>query len=363
MQSLFDFGADQPRLEESQQRGIGVSRSWCDPRRHTEIVGADVGCGYVNLHSLRSGYDHDKIHVSQFINAIPLLPKGSLLVCEDAHLAVPQTQKSLAQPWTAGDLLAIYRACEERGITIRMFPHAHTTKVRLWSAANAPSGLVDAEKSSDINDARALAFFVEHNNSLSLVRPRMSFDRSPIREYGRAVRGYSNTVLNASRSIGYGSGKFRHIEAVASRLRLIDVSGVRFIDNEMSSLSVASLVCHELEGRPVRFTYRGLALGARSWMRHVLAMTPCHHRGGVARSNLMRWRYPSYLRGVAGPRGVTLRSGPKLLPFHELTKEQVELRREETARARTQLRQAYREAVALSAGFEPLEVLDHGGNA
>lgn len=363
MQSLFDFGADQPRLEESQQRDSGVSRSWCDPRMHTEIVGADVGCGYVNLHSLRSGYDHDKIHVSQFINAIPMLPKGSLFVCEDAHLAVPQTQKSLAQPWTACDLLAIYRACEERGITIRMFPHAHTTKVRLWSAANAHSGFVDAEKSSDINDARALAFFVEHNNSLSLVRPRMSFDRSPIREYGRAVRGYSNTVLNASRSIGYGSGKFRHIEAVASRLRLIDVSGVRFIDNEMSSLSVASLVCHELEGRPVRFTYRGLALGARSWMRHVLAMTPCHHRGGVARSNLMRWRYPSYLRGVAGPRGVTLRSGPKLLPFHELTKEQVELRREETARARTQLRQAYREAVALSAGFDPLEVLDHGGNA
>lgn len=334
-----------------------VAKTWCDPTGHAEVVGGDVGGGCVFFHSLRAGVDHEKIPCQQVVAAIAAMEPGTLLVVERAHMATPQTAKSLAQPWTADQLQEIYKSCRLSGVTLRLFPHQHTTKARCWAAMQAPE-FVDADKSSDMNDARAIAYYVEHNNGIALLKPPASFASQSARRYGSLVIKRASVVLNAARARGYAGEVFPHVAGCAAAVLQERQCGIAFVSNEPSAFSVASLVCGEIDGDPVRFVYRGKTPGVGLWMRNVVKSSSCHYGGGVARSNLFYHRLRAFIAEYGRSVGVHMKDGAKVIPFHTHTLEQESVKKNAMKEIRRQLRGAYQVAVLYSQKFRPYEVLD-----
>lgn len=283
-----------------------VAREWCDPSAFTEVVGVDFGSCQVHFYNARSRKS-GSIPVQQLESWLAQLPRGTLVVCEWAHLAVPQTEKSLAQPFTAGKLQAIYKTLEDRGVVLMLAPHGHSRRMRESVSAAYPELIANSEK-SDAFDAIALAIFVDEFNEISLAAPPRSFARSASREYGRKVRDASNTVLNAERTTDYRGKHFPLLVAVAVK---VSKKGGRLV-NKKVALSLASTLAIENSSGVMMFTHQGKIPGLGFWKRHVLMMTPWHHRGGIGRSNLMWHAFRPWVVGYARRvHGVSLKIGNK----------------------------------------------------
>jgi hypothetical protein len=361
MQRLFpsieDF-KNERRDERRQSRAAvdpGTVRSWGDPAGHTEIVGADIGGGVMHLHRLYAGEDVEGIALSDVLGTLAGERPGTLFVIESAHLAVAQTEQSLSQSFTAGQLQEIYRACEAAGVTLRLFSESCTRRARDWTARNGPAGFVDAEKGSDINDARAIAYYVANGNGISLAKPPGSFVVSRRREFGRKVVEASNVVLNAARRSSYAADVFPHISALAEKLVAVGGPCENFIGNTITAYTVAAMVLHR-DNR--RFTYLGNAPGWRLWKECVAKMSPFHQRGGIGRSNYCFWRFRSFFASFANGEGVAVKDGQKLIAFGALDNEQDAVRRAAWKQARDHLKAAYLEAVRLTADRPGFEILD-----
>lgn len=336
--------------------GYDTCRTWADPQSSTEIVGVDFGGGAMHCHFLRAGNDMAGIPLSGSLQYLRTLKRGTLIVAERAHMAVPQTAKSLAQPFTEEELLDFYSACDASGLTLRLFPHAHTRKAREWVAANAPDGFVEREKSTDINDARAIAFYVAHFNGNALAAPPKDFRFTDNRRYGAFVRRRSNVVLAAMKSRGYDGQVFPEIVAFASRLHNA-VGGVGSFVHCKAAISIASTVVGYHSDGLSRFTYKGRAPGVNFWKRNVLMMTPNHRRGGIARANLCRDRFRPFFAEFADARGVTVKVGPRYIPFGDFTPELENCRRDAWRQVRADLKNAYRVAVEMSSGLPSCDLL------
>lgn len=354
----FLFGS-----ERQQSSGVspsdkkGLDKSWFSPSAHSEIVGIDFGGGKMCYHCLYSGEEVTGIPLSQAIDAILSLPEGCSAHAESAHLSIPQTEESLAQPFNKSDLQRLYAGAEERGITLRLLPHQHTAKVREWSAIHSPKGFVDAEKTSDINDARAIAFYVANNNGISLRKPVTTFERAANRDYGILVRQRANLTLNMARVIGYEEDQFPFISALADQLlnRMATVDG--FVNGKKVAFTLASLVAYEEGGEAFRFTYNGVAPGLNFFMRYVVMSSPFHYGGGVPRSNLMQHAFRPFLARFAKKRGVIVKDGGSYIRFGSYSEEQERVRVEAMKQFRREVSEAYRHLVELTAGFTPREVL------
>jgi hypothetical protein len=340
------------------RRPMGLARPWLNPSLHAEVAALDFGAGKMFLHFLRAGKDIVGVPFDQVIRLIKSLLGGTALICESAHMGRPQTDKSLAQPFTEQQLMEIYRVCEERGITLLLFPHQHTRKAREWAAANCEKGFIDEEKTDDINDARAIAFYVGHNNGVSLAKPLSSFSKCDRREYGRLVREFSNVTLNAARVRGYDGEVFGAVSKIADRV--LNAVGTKngFFNNKKAAFSLASLVAGEVDGMPVRFTYEGRSLGFSSFRTYVAMWSPHHFRGGVARSNLLWHRFRPFLAETCAFHGSPVKNGMKYIPHGQFSVEQEALKRFATKQMRDELKEAYGVAVERSADFEPYEILD-----
>jgi len=281
-----------------------AARTWCDPSQHCEVVGLDFGCNSVHYYMARCGRQ-GKMRFSELPGWLRRLETGSLVVCEAAHLGVPQTELSLAQPYKADDLLDLYSGLRSRGVTLKLAPHAHTGKrMRLWVAHRCPD-IVSGSEKSDAADAIALAIYVDRCNDIALANPYRSFNNAAKREFGRKVRQLSNRILNAERTDEY-KGKFYPLVVSLARKvrRLGNTPDLKFV------LSIASTVVSEEQGRLLLFTHRGHVPGRWFWLRNVLRMSAWHHRGGIARSNLMWHRFRPFsasyaMRGF----GVNLKNG------------------------------------------------------
>lgn len=354
---VHDAIAAATEREAAVKSGRDTRKSWADPSSFTEIVGVDFGGGAMHCHFLRAGFDKTGIPLAKAADYLALLSRSTLVVGERAHLAVPQTSRSLAQPFTKEQLLSLYERCDSAGVTLRLFPHAHSRKAREWAAANAPSGFVDSEKSTDINDARAIAFYVNHCNGISLECPPRDFARTNSRQYGHAVREQSNVVLSAVKVHGYRGNVFPGIMQFGERLQNRICGPLTFMHGK-SCISVASLVVGERDGEMCRFTYNGRVPGVNLWMRDVLRSSPNHRRGGIARANLFRDRWRPFFAQYAFARGVIVKDGSKYTPYGLFTEEQDRIRRAAWKSVRSEIKNAYQIAAEMSADFPLWEVLD-----
>ena len=105
-------------------------------------------------------YDAQKDESKQITHAEVLnkpfeLPKGSLIISENAHLGVPRTKKSRSQPFTAELLLEFYSNCLNNNITLKLFPQKTTPN------ACSYSGL----EKSDLNDPKSIYVRSEEHTS------------------------------------------------------------------------------------------------------------------------------------------------------------------------------------------------------
>lgn len=303
-----------PGMEESFATTAVVSNSaaktWCDPSQHCEVVGLDFGCNSVHYYMARCEH-YGKMRFSELSGWLRRLAAGTLVVCEAAHLGVPQTELSLAQPYKADELLDLYSCLRSSGVTLRLAPHAHTGKrMRLWVAHHFPD-IVSGDEKSDSADAIALAIYVDRCNEIALANPYRSFGNAARREFGRKVRQLSNSILNAERTDEYGGNFYPVVVDLARQVwRLGYGRDLKFV------LSIASTLAWEKEGELQLFTYRGQVPGRWFWMRNVLRMSAWHHRGGIARSNLMWHAFRPYLATHAAKVfRVNVKSGIKYKKF------------------------------------------------
>lgn len=333
---------------------IAVARPWLDPRLFAEIVGADFGAGRMHFYKLHANED-GCVPLHLVAATLESFGRGTLVVVERAHMATPQTQASLAQPFTAEQLLDIYRRCDLAGVTLKLFPHHHTRKARDWAARNF-GDLVEFGKSSDKNDARGLAYYVRWNNGIALCNPPSSFAKSRQREYGRAVRKHSNIVLNAARARGYHGEVFPSVARLAKGIAASCATEHSFVDYKVA-FSIASLVASEIDDEPVRFAYNGSPPGADFFLKKVMLFSSVHHRGGVSRSNLFWHRFRPFLARLATSLGESTKDGKRYVKFSDFRPSQDHVRREAWKVVRREVRDAYRLAVTLSADLPPHEVV------
>ena len=332
-----------------------VARPWCDPARHIDVVGVDFGKGKVHAYWCSTGRKK-KAEASSARHLLLSLPEGTLVVGEWAHLAVPRKRTSLAQPFTAEELLHLYAGLRSRGVTLKLFPHAHSgTRAMGWAACHF-NELAGAKK-TDANDAMAIALYVKHCNGVSLANPPQSFAICNRRNYGLAVAKQANIVLNAERSGGYRGKTFRHIInlSVAIGRKANPAFG------RIALVSIAALIATEIKGKPCIYVRDGKPPGAWLWARHVARMTPFHHYAGIARSNLMRHTFRPFFKAYARDRGVVVGVGPGYFPFGQHSQEQRAIRTEAMRAFRRAVIDAYRLGVeiALQRGFQKLDVVAH----
>ena len=322
-----------------------VARPWCDPARHTDVIGVDFGKGEVHAYWCSTGRKK-KADASSARHLLLSLPAGTLVVGEWAHLAVPRRRKSLAQPFTAEELLHLYGGLRSRGVTLKLFPHAHSgTRAMGWAACHFDE-LAGAKK-TDANDAMAIALYVKHCNDVSLANPPKSFAICNRRNYGLAVAKHANIVLNAERSGGYRGKTFRHVINLAVAIKKQTKLGM------IACYSIAALIATEIDGKPCMYARDGKPPGAWMWARNVARMTPFHHYAGIARSNLMRHSFRPFFKAYAEKRGVLIGSKAKYLPFGQHDNKQRAIRTEAMRAFRRAIIEAYRAgvAIALTRGF------------
>jgi len=280
----------------------------CDPSRHCEVVGLDFGSNVAHYYMARTG-KKGRMPFKQLLVWLLRLPCNTLVVCESAHLAIPQTELSLAQPFTAKQLLKLYPNLAAKGITLVLAPHAHTgRRMRLWVAHHYPD-LLREPKKSDASDAMALAIYVDRCNEISLANPYKSFCRSAQRTFGRKVTKLSNAILNNERTNEYKGAFYPQVIKVARKVwdRASFLGGLPKKSKFKFVVTVASTLFSEHDGKLVVLTHFGQPPGRWFWMRNVLRMSAWHHRGGTARSNLMQHMFRPYLQNIAKRNGVSVK--------------------------------------------------------
>jgi hypothetical protein len=339
----------------AESAGYDPRKSWCDPTQFKEIVGVDFGGGMMYMHFLMSGIDRGPIDPADGLTLLSTLPAGHLIISEDAHIATPQTERSLSQPFTSEQLTSLYKDIKASGNELVVFPHQHSRKAREWAALNAP-GFVEREKSDDANDARALAYWVAKRNGIALRKPSASFRVSDARLYGSLVRRVSNIALAAVKVDRHSGTKFPLLTAFSSRLLGLLDSDCDFV-NDKAAISIASNVVCEREGRLLRFLYHGRTPGFHFWKDNVMKFTSFHHKGGIARANLCRDRFRAYLAGFAAARNVQVKDGARYIRHADLTVDANRVVQQAWAKTRRDLREAYRLSLEMSAQFPGLEVL------
>ena len=263
--------------------------------------------------------------------------KGTMLIAEHAHLGCPRTNKSLAQVYTASELQDFYRHAISLGIEVRLFPQSQTPKAR------ALAGL--GEK-NDANDAQAIYNYLLHGPSVldSLKHPPRSFEPERWREAGWAFKDDTNIILNVARRFKYKTEGDKITSFVLDNLERLaaivpddakEIFGLlhRKKDGSFYALdspqgpslsklyTLAALLLNE-EGNLRSRPDTGRPPGIGWLMRTQIATTPFHHRGGIARSNVMWHGCKNYVVGKMGTR----KAGPsgKLLSHYNFSPAQTE---------------------------------------
>lgn len=297
---------------------------------------AVVDCGK-NESTIFDGKTIKVISHAQVLNLAKELNTGDRVVIEAAHGASPRTIKSLAQPFTEVQLKSLYKSFEEKGITLEFFPQDSTPRAQRYA---------DLEK-SDENDPQAIYKLIQDFPTISLMKPKNSFEPDLVRQEGWKMKAQMNTVLNFARRYQYmhendaNSRWIReNIELICSKLSENAKSAFGLTDeyrykrkntklgrsagdfnfnskNFRMPQIYSVLVClqgqiEDSEGKvsilanPSLRESTGEYAGWSFAKRHLLCMTPFHMRGGVARSNLYFHGAKNWIRKQAKLEGFDL---------------------------------------------------------
>lgn len=279
---------------------------------------AIVDCGKNTSTLFYNGKMHTYSH-DELLGKITDLPKGTKVICEEAHLGTARKALSKSQPFNAEQLLQFYDDCENKGIILRFFPQDST--FRALQHYRTKHNLSEEEfPKSDDNDPKAIYQLLIDKMEISLSRPKKTFAEDPVREEGYLFKQDLNAHLNyarASEPKAYcfeddGCKKFivENIEEISRQLspqqqiafglgdesrykktRKINLNKIK--TSQLYSI-VATLIDYNGKLRIRQST--GALPGWKFIKKYVICMTPFHRRGGVCRSNLYHHGLKNYLK-------------------------------------------------------------------
>ena len=169
------------------------------------------------------------------------LNKGDTLVSEYSHMAVPRTKKSLAQPFSKKQLLDFYKACEENGVRLLLFPQKSTPNALFFSQQEIARvrGLKKQEAYAredlkhDITDPMAIYNYIQAKQNLSLMKPPSSFEPSDLRKEGWRRKKECTILCNQARADGNGKNPYTDNNSNWIRTHALEISK-RLSDNAKS---------------------------------------------------------------------------------------------------------------------------------
>jgi hypothetical protein len=218
-------------------------------------------------------------------------PVTGEITAESAHLAA-RTQFSLAQVYTAGELITLYDVYKD--VRLLAFPEMLTPKAR------------EEYGDKDEKDDSAQAIWHYHRNhpEVSLLRwhPKTPGEVA-LEDALTQQRREMNARLNIMRRMKYDDPQCAHAldilagSGISDNLRLWSGylvgprGGVKWRSTFVMSLYVAVVL---EDGTLRRDPATGSPIGER-WLWKLLKLHPYHRKAGVARSNLMHHCYRSML--------------------------------------------------------------------
>ena len=275
----------------------------------------------------------------EVLNLHDTLPEGSTLVCEYSHLGYSRREKSLSQPFTAEELLGLYKDLKDNGITLKLFPQKSTPRViglvnelykakqievpsfveikRTVTVKNGKEIIKEKIPKSDINDPWAIWVFLDKNPQTSMANPPEKFSseedpdlfREAIYEYKEDTNhlcnvartyGYTDKISNWIKgNIGYihdnlsedARGCFNFQKYKTGKSGQYEAGDIKVGKHGSWTLKMpqlfsiaATLIDEDGKDRVRKETQESPGWGYVK--RHVLCMSPFHLKGGTARSTL-----------------------------------------------------------------------------
>jgi hypothetical protein len=290
-----------------------------------------LDCG--NTNSTIYYVKEDRVEVISHADVLNLpnkLPRGSQMVVENAHMGVPRTEKSLSQPFYADQLLEFYESVKNNGQKLWLFPQRSTPRACRY--ADLPK--------SDMTDPKSIYILLSDFPEINMKKPKKTFEPSLRRQEQWEFKEWTNIYCNRARaespkytldecskylisnldfifeSLSEGardffgftyhtstgaekesrwSGRSKDPDKVKGQWQWSCKDGSGRIKNT-ALYSIAVTLIHPETGQPRLRPYTQQMAGKGYIKEGVFCMSPEHHRGGVARSNLYHWTIKPYIK-------------------------------------------------------------------
>lgn len=235
----------------------------------------------------------------EFFCIVNWLPTGSILIIEKAHMT-PRSDYSLAQVYTAEELMAFHQAIKDHNCKLLLFPQGLTPKARAEAKLSSKS---------DQNDLLAIATYVQNHPELKLCKLPETFVTERRREAAWSFKTENDGILNVARRFNYKADNDAVIDFLNTNLeelvaRLSPATrSIMMVDDSHRHSRTKEFKKTGSGARNARlYTLLALYLHPKGYARtrpdtgdipgitwtcrYVLGMSPFHFKGGIARSNL-----------------------------------------------------------------------------
>lgn len=153
-----------------------------------KVIVIDYGKGSASYYNALENETYKKIKPSEVLD-LPSKYPGYIFISEDAHLGIPQNEKSMAQMYTSSKLSKFYQNCFDNDIILKFFPQKLSPRASLY---------VGMPKSDD-NDPFIIYEFLKHHPEIKLKKPRLDFSITKLQEEGYKFKSSCNSKANSIR--------------------------------------------------------------------------------------------------------------------------------------------------------------------
>jgi hypothetical protein len=305
----------------------------------------DFGGRNKAVYMTEDGKTTETITWEEVLNLPSELNAGDKIIVEKAHMMCPKEQ-SLAQPFNANELLQFYQDCKTNMIDLRFFPEKQTP-VAVAHYGKMHPGDAEKIKKMDSDELSALAIYGYINDprtNLTLGKPPRGFTPKKevlrrqvlgcpegIKEEGWYFKKRLNETLNFARKDGYDLDGDRgdvNTQWILANINAIRAELIKKFDevtvdtifnfkcytkkykghaagelspsklkNNMGLLYTVLATLRDIDGELMLRQSTGRFMSVNHIHRYVMCMSPNHHKGGIARSNIMWHGFRNHLRG------------------------------------------------------------------